>query len=224
MGQAKAGLMYTVDDSSNDVHAKAEFAYTSTGFVITLTNTEVNTLDASQAISGFSFTVNTASMGVPTAFSELKGTSTDFASHPAVAVDDTTIGDTKENWQFTANSSTGKLTTINGGQPNYLIVASGSTPNSSLTGTHLPSFTGATQFFFTDADMPLTLSTANITSFTFQFGTKPEFVEGGGGGGTSMPPDVAPEPSTLAMAASGLTALTLVFLRRLRRRSGLASS
>jgi len=218
IGQAKADLVYTLNDTTNGVSATADFAITSNGFVITITNTESNTADAGHAISQFSFAINSASLGTVTSFSELAGVETAFTGS-TTPVDNTSAGSLKLHWQF-SGSGPFLLDALSGAQPNHLIVAAGSTPNSSLTNNHTPSFIGATQFFFTTSTAPTSLSRDDITGFQFAFGTMAEVpLESASGSGTSHQGIVTPEPSTIALALSGLAATGFVGIRRHRRDS-----
>ena len=176
VSQAKADLTYTLNDTAHQVSATAVFSVVAGGIEITVTNTESNTQDAGHAISQIQFTVGGA-LGRPSAFTEIAGTTTNFAGTTAHI--DVTPPASTQHWLFsTPSNSTVDLFDVNGygGQPNHLIVAAGSTPNASLTNTHTPSFIGAVNFFLSDSTLPnggnLTLS--DITGVRFAFGTNLE--------------------------------------------------
>jgi len=198
-GPAKADLTYTLNDTTNGVSATAVFSIVNGQIKIAVTNTEANTLDAGQAISQIQFTVNGTTTGLPTAFTELKGTTTDF-SNPPVNIDDKPPL-TSDHWPFAASGTTVSLFNVGGpigGQPSHLIVAAGSTPDSSLTNTHIPSFIGEVDFFFSDPTLPSNLTTSDITGLKFAFGTGPE-VPLEVATGSDTPPAV-PEPSSVIVA------------------------
>jgi hypothetical protein len=165
-----------------------------------VTNTESNTADAGHAISQVQFTFG-STVGPTTAFTELAGTTTDFASSP-VAIDVTPPTST-EHWSSQTGSGTTSVWAVNsgtltggyGGQPNHLIVAAGSTPNASLTGPHTPSFTGPVDFFFADSTVPTDLTAADITGVSFGFGTQSPTLEVPLEPGT--PGGSVPEPATM---------------------------
>src|SRR5262249_52272089 len=119
----------------------------------------------------------------PGKLTEIQGTATDF-QNPTTSVDAKTSSDFKTvHWSYSVSKGTANLWTVDGnglsgygGQPDYLIVAAGSTPNSSLTNTHIPSFIGEVDFFLADHNLTAgqTLTTDDIKSVAFSFGTGPE--------------------------------------------------
>jgi hypothetical protein len=93
-----------------------------------------------------------------------------------------------------------------------LIVAPGSTPNASLTNTHLPSFIGETVFFFADTMVPTNFTTADITSVKLAFGTTPEVpLESL----TPQIPATVPEPASILLFGAALTIKARRFRRKL---------
>jgi hypothetical protein len=209
VSRANADVLYTLNDTTNGVSATAHIKAVAGGIQITVTNTESNTANAGKAISQLQLTVG-GGLSLPTAFSELKGTLTDF-SNPTSSLD-AAPPTSSEHWKFTTSgASTVNLATVGpnayGGQPNHLIVADGSTPNASLTNTHTPSFIGAVDFFLATASVPADITLANITSFKFAFGTQPEIpLESGTGSynpSTNPQVDVVPEPATLTLLCIG---------------------
>jgi hypothetical protein len=83
--QAKADLLWVLNDTTHGVSGSVNFVKVAGGFEIQVLNTEANTADAGHAISQIQFTVG-GSLGLPAVFTELKGTETDF-SNPAISVD-----------------------------------------------------------------------------------------------------------------------------------------
>ncbi len=217
-GRAKAGVVYTLDDTKNGVSATAAFQVVSGGIEITVTNTEANTPDAGHAISQIQFTVGGKLLGLPTAFTELSGLETDFVSAPTFK--DYLAPGAAQNWQFgTAGASTVNLLNVGGygGQPDHLIVAAGSTPNASLTNTHLPSFVGPVHFVLADSQVPADLTLADVTGVKFAFGTKPE-VPLEAATGSYVPPTPVPAPGGLALL--GVAAVCLGVYAHRRREPG----
>ena len=212
-------LTYTLNDATHGVSAKATFNAAPGGFYIEVTNTESNTPDAGHAISQIQFTVG-GGFALPTpasAFYKISGMATDFSSAPVMVSDLATNGQV-DHWGYTPAPPSGDVFDVSGpvgGQPNYLIVAAGSTPNSSLTNTHLPSFVGPVDFYFTDASgAPTTL--AQISGFKFAFGTTPEvpLESGTGTPSTGDTPPPAPEPSTALLLGFGMFGLARIKSRR----------
>ena len=64
-GQAKADLMWTLNDVTHGVSGTVDFVKVAGGFEIKVINTESNTADAGHAISQIQFTVG-GSLGIPT--------------------------------------------------------------------------------------------------------------------------------------------------------------
>ena len=221
--KASFEVTYTLNDTVNGVSATALFQAVAGGIEITVTNTEANTLDAGHAISQIQFTFG-GTLGRPTDFTRLMGTTTDFASPPA-PVDVTSPGAT-EHWAY--DSPFGgpvSLWTVDGnglngygGQPDHMIVAAGSTPNDSLTNNHTPSFIGPVHFFLADSQVPASGLTANeITGVRFSFGTGPE---------VNLEAAIlsAPEPGGLTLAGMGVATLLARAWRRKRSAVGAATA
>jgi hypothetical protein len=221
VGQARAGVMYTLNDTTNHVSATATFTLVSGGLDITVNNTESNTPDAGHAISQFQFTIGGTHLGLPTAFTKVSGTITDFSTYTTPVTDSPASGQTDvDHWNFfKSGSSTVNLFDVSTAkQPKYLIVALGSTPNSSLTNTHIPSFIGPVSFFLADSHLPATLSLSDITGVKFAFGTGPEVGLEAGIGSITQDIVPAPEPSTIVMVAASIP-MGLVFWCRRRKRA-----
>jgi hypothetical protein len=204
--------IYNLNDTTNGLAASASFQPVAGGFEMTVTNTEANTLSDAMAISMIQFTIGGTRLGVPTAFTELAGLTTDF-KNPPVPID-VSPPTSAQHWPFSTSGSVVSLFNVGGaygGQPNHLIVATGSTPNSSLTQTHLPSFEGPVNFFFADTMVPSDLNFSDITGVSFGFGTIPGVpLEPGTPGGN------VPEPATLTLlgASGGISLLALAWRRR----------
>ena len=215
-GREARALTFTLTDPTNNVSATADFELAPGGFEVIITNTEANTADAGHAISEFQFTVG-GGFAVPTAWTEVTGTATDFST-PPTAVDDTPSGSplVADHWQFQTSGSDTLMCTVSqsggscapGGQPDHLIVAAGSMPNASLTGTHIPSFIGPTTFFFSDTSGAPT-DVTQITDVKFAFGTGPEVTLE-----DTPPTSPVPEPASLFLVGSGFAAVGAAVRRR----------
>jgi hypothetical protein len=224
-GRAKADVIYTVSLNSasagGPVSAQAIFTAVAGGIEIRVRNTEANTTNAGQAISQIQFAVG-GGLGVPTAITSIQGMVTDFVNPPTTQTFPAGAG---SHWGSVSSGSTFTLVDVSspgltgpGGQPNHLIVAPGSTPNASLTGTHLPSFIGEVDFFLADASVTAgtDLTLANITGVNFSFGTGPEVLLASGTGST-ITSQAVPEPASLTLV--GVGAVSLLGYRWRRRRS-----
>ena len=217
-GREARALTFTLNDTTNNVSATADFEPVAGGFEVIITNTEANTADAGHAISEFQITVG-GGFAVPTAWTEVTGTATDFST-PPTAVDDTPSGSplVADHWQFQTSGSDTLMCTVSqsggscapGGQPDHLIVAAGSMPNASLTGTHIPSFIGPTTFFFSDTSGAPT-DVTQITDVKFAFGTGPEVPLEDTPGTLTSP---VPEPASLILLGSGFVAAGAAVRRR----------
>ena len=210
---ARADFLWTLNDTTNGVSGSVNFVKVLGGLEIQVINTEANTPDAGHAISQIQFTVG-GSLGVPTAFTELKGLETTFTGSPTSV--DFNPPTTAQHWPFSVSGSTVSLLDVGGsigGQPNHLIVASGSTPNASLTNTHLPSFIGETDFFFADANVPNNFGSSDITSVELGFGTTPEVPLEALTPHTPVPG--VPEPTSILLLAT----IAVFTASRLRHRS-----
>jgi hypothetical protein len=218
VGKARAVPIYTV--STGNVSATVSFQPVAGGFEMSVMNTEPNTLSAAQAISQIQFTIGGNRLALPTAFTQIQGSTTTFDGNPPTPVTDVVPAgsNTVDHWAFsTPNSSTVNMFDVGGvgGQPNHLIVAPNSTPDASLTGTHLPSFTGLTNFFFADSSVPADLNTGDITGVSVAFGTGPETPLTPGTPSDGPPPFVTPEPASLTLlGVSALGVLGLAWRRR----------
>jgi hypothetical protein len=233
VGPARAGsVLYTLKDTAKGVSATALFTPVPGGIEITLTNTESKTPDAGHAISQLQFTVGGA-LGLPTAFTEVAGTETDFKSPPTAV--DAKPPTKAQHWSFKASASAVDLWTVDspglsgyGHQPNHLIVASGSAPDASLTNSHLPSFIGPADYFLADPTVPSTLTLSDVTGAAFSFGTGPEvkFESGTGSvvpnGSPNGSPDTPPVPEPASLTLLGLGGLGLTGYAWRRRRTRFA--
>jgi hypothetical protein len=216
VGQARADLMY--DFSGSGVGAEATIKSVTGGIEIQVVST-VLAGDAAQAISQIQLTVG-GGQSLPTAFTRLVGTETDFVN-PTNPVDVTPPAgnpSTALHWMFsTPDSSTVNLFDVNGpgGQPNHMIVAIGSTPNSSLTNDHIPSFIEEVDFYLAAANEPAILTLSDITGVSFAFGTGPE---------TPLTPGTphqlspTPEPNSLVLGSLGAVVGFVAVWRRRKAR------
>lgn len=225
---AEAAITYTLNDTAHHVSATATFSVVTGGIQIVVTNTETNTANAGMAIGQLQFTVGGA-LGLPSAFTELKGVTTSNFSQTA-AIDHLSPAKA-DHWMFKTSVSTVNLFTVDGngmtgygGKPNHLIAATGSTPNASLMNNHNPSFIGPVTFYLKVAIVPADLTAADITGVKFSFGTgsgdaaftlqsaspPPQLPPGGTTPGVTA---AAPEPGSLLLW--GLLGLAgLVYSRR----------
>jgi hypothetical protein len=225
-GRAKADVTFTLNDTTNGVSAQAVFTIVNGEIKIAVTNTESNTANAGQAISQIQFTVG-GSTGQPTGFAELVGNTTDFNGHTGSV--DAKPPTSTEHWSFQSPSTTASLWTVDspgltgyGGKPNYLIAATGSTPDSSLNGNHQPSFIGEVDFYLTDATLPSNgdLKLTDITGLKFAFGTGPDVPLEAAGKETYTPspllggPAAVPEPSSIILVVLGAVGFLGYGLRR----------
>jgi hypothetical protein len=219
-GQAAAGqiVIYTLNDTTNQVSATATFSAVNGGLKIAVVNTEANTPDAGHAISQLQFTFGGNVR--PTSFTELAGTETDFLTLTQHI--DVTPPTETQHWSFGTSDSTADLWTVDGnglngygGQPTHLIAASGSTPDASLTNDHLPSFIGEVDFFLADPTLVQNqdLTLADITGVQFSFGTGPEVNFEAGTATVSH----LPEPPSLTMLGIGGMSLLAYGWRRRKR-------
>jgi hypothetical protein len=104
----------------------------------------------------------------------------------------------------------GNDTVAPGGQPKYMIISPNATPRGPVSNFD-PYFNGSATFIISDSNV--TSATAlNISGVEFGFGTGPELTLPG------SPGPVVPEPSTMALAVTGIATLCFAGLRRLRRR------
>ena len=206
---AKADVMWALTGSN--VSGTVSFVKVTGGFEIKVINTESNTSDAAKAISQIQFVVG-GGLGIPTSFTEIKGTATDFVK-PTTSVDDTPVSGVADHWKFSTSGSIVSIFDVNGvgGQPNYLIVAAGSTPNASLTNAHTPSFIGETDFFFADATVPNTFTTSDVTSVKLAFGTAPETPLTGL---TPTSTSTVPEPASIYLLGGIAVAIGSRFRKR----------
>jgi hypothetical protein len=214
--------VWTLNDTTNGVSGTVNFVSVSGGFEIKVINTEANTPDAGHAISQIEFTVG-GNLGVPTAFTELKGTETNFTG-PGTGVD-YKPPTSAQHWPFSVSGSIVSLLNVGGsigGQPNHLIAASGSTPNASLTGPHTPSFVGETEFFFADTKVPSTFTIADVTGVRLGFGTGPEVPLASlspplSGSFTETAVPEAPAPPAVTLALCGISIIGTWRLVRRRK-------
>jgi hypothetical protein len=230
VGQARADVVYTYSSSvGGGVGAQATITSVPGGIEISVVST-VLASDASQAISQIQLDIAGTGLALPTGFTRLVGTETDFAN-PTTHVDVTPPAGNPSaalHWQFsTPDSTTVNLFDVNGpgGQPNHLIVAPGSNPDSSLTNTHIPSFIGEVDFYLAASNVPTDLKLTDIPGLYFAFGTGPE-TPLTGGQGTYLPNTPVPEPGPMVLGSlAGLAGVSLRWLRAHKsRRAAKATS
>jgi hypothetical protein len=210
-GAARADFVATVSGK-----VTADFTLTTyngtPGIQIILTNIESNTTSAALAISGISFNVvSNANLAVPSASALKLVHGTEMTFNPQ-GTDGSTINDTgpftnsPSHWGYGVSGSTVTLatagSTAQGGQPTHLIVAPGSTPDSSLTNSHQPSFDTSATFFIADAlvNSNTVLNASDITNVTIYFGTQPDSSSSAPGSGSSGGPGAQPADATAAPA------------------------
>jgi hypothetical protein len=238
-GTARAGFVATVPGK-----ATADFEVATynglNGIQITLTNIESNTTGAGLAVSGIAFTVvGNANLGVPSALKLVHGTEFNFSQSGMPGTDGATINDTgpfansRSHWGYGVSGSTFTLETAGnnaqGGAPTHLIVAPGSTPDSSLVNNHQPSFDTSATFFLEDGavNSKTVLSASDITNVTIFFGTGPDSFSPAFGSGSSGPsgsvgpPDAvgAPAPPSVVLLGLGGIGLAARAVRARRRPS-----
>jgi hypothetical protein len=134
-----------------------------------------------------------------------------------------------DHWNFSHSGSTVSLATAGSGvpggaNPQYMILpSSGKAGNGgSLSNSNFdPYIIGPATFVFADPVVVSgqLLTTANFSNVKIGFGTSPDVTLSATGSGSSGSPAVAtPEPSTIALALSGLGTLGLMALRFRRSR------
>ena len=159
-------------------------------------NTIASSYDAGTFISKVLFTVS-GSLGSQASalkFVELKGTRTDYAGNfAAVDITGTSTGaaisaggsagspvdSASTHWQFTTSGNRAENNAAGGGKPWDMIgpvLATSANVNPSVAGNHEPDFAGSASFIYaeTDGSTLSFLTSADITSVTFYYGTGPD--------------------------------------------------
>jgi len=225
-GLAKADVVYTLTTNSKGDAATAYFKAVTGGFEIIVTNTEANTPGSANAISQFQFTIGGA-LSTPTAFTEISGNQITYpdtgAGTPTGFVDYKPPSlDPNLHWSLDTSGSpalvdvSSPTLTGPGGQPQEMIVALNSVTTDNSLSNFNPSFNGSANFFLAASSVPANLTTAEITSVSFSFGTGPED-KLQPGVGTNVPPvgiQAVPEPSTLIAGGMGALVGLCCWLRR----------
>jgi hypothetical protein len=204
------------------VNAEAEITTGAGTLTIKLTNLLLgnqagSSYDVAQEISALFFTLSNAPSSTLNEDSSDTGTLRDFTSSSAF----TDASGTLSRWTLTSSGANLALDVLGGGQPNQLIIGgqgSGYDVNSSVR-THDPQVAVSATFNFSAPGVSAS-TTVIPTSVVFRFGTTAGRDQVPGQPGT-IP---NPEPSTIALALSGLGAIGIVGLRRLRRRPAVAST
>jgi hypothetical protein len=209
------------------------------GIAIILQNTESNTLDAGNAISGISFTVvANANLGLPSALTLVRGTLVTFSQSgqpgtvAAIPVDDNGpyTNSPPSHWGFGANGTTITLETAGNvaqvGAPTHLIVAAGSTPNGSLVDIYRPSFDTSALFFVADSavNVNTVLNASDITNVKILFGIGPDYTVATSVQGSSGPGDLVglPAPPSVVLLGLGGACLAGYAVRSCRRQTAAA--
>jgi hypothetical protein len=199
--------------SGGAVNATAVFTSSAGQLSITLTNLQANPLSVAQTISDIDQVTLSNGNFTGATSNSLTATVNLITINSGGSV--TPNGPGPAGWVFSTQSSTvATLDVLNGpghaGPANEIIGPGPYTnANGSIAGNgpHNP---------FIDQTATFTISGAGIsantvvTSMRFSFGTGPEFVDG-------VPGTVVPEPSTMALALSGLGAIGLAVRRRKAR-------
>jgi len=234
--QARADLVYSYDGGGNGDKATADFKIVSGGIEIIVTNTEANTPGSGNAISQLEITFANG-VTVPTSISRLTGDLVSYThDHGSVYTEsgptnanfnpytyqDHGAEYTKGHW-LASNPDSHSITldALPGG-PAQMIISKDSTASNGNMESQSPFFNGTATFLLADSNLPSSLSTANITGVSFNFGTQPDVEGAGTGTGTSTSPGPGiqsnPEPSTIVLALSGFATMGLMALRRRSRR------
>jgi hypothetical protein len=231
-GPARADLIFTASGSiANEgaVNARATFIAENGDNKIVLQNLgPTNSMGAAQAISEFFFSVD----GLTLRASDLKLTS---LSGPTInygsptttsSASATGSGAPLLHWGFGGLGGNAlELATVQrngndnvapGGSPMYMIMSQNATPRGNVSNFD-PYFNGSATYIISDSHVT-SATTLNISSVKFGFGTGPELTLPGVPG----VPSPVPEPSTMALALTGLAALCFGSVRRFRARVAVA--
>lgn len=220
--RARAEFVFQASGTGSDgpLAAQAQFTVGSGTISVQLTNLEANPTSAGQELSGILFTLNTAPSSVSGA-----GTSGQLINVNSSNGTFTNVSGNPDRWeasghitQPTTNSI--QLLVLGGGQPSQMII--GPPDSNNLYSNANSSIDNFNPSVFETGTFNLNVggvtTSTQITGATFLFGTGPDtrLV------GQLQPPNVIPEPCTMALGLAGAvfgggTFLSGAFLRRRRR-------
>jgi hypothetical protein len=223
---ASAGLTTYVTPAgattSGPVNAEADITTAAGSITITLKDLQANPKDVAQLLSDFRFTVGNG--GSLTGSAQTGASSQELTVNGngtfSIGANLTTVA--AVGWVYTSTSTTGTLDVLSGpghAGPAHLIIGPPGGPtysdaNGSIAGNgpHNPFLNQMATFTIT---APNVTDATTITSATFSFGTT---------SGVEIPGVLVPEPATIAMAVSGLSAFGAASLRRIRRKPAEAAA
>jgi len=231
---ASADLMYTLSTDSKGNSATADFKFVTGGIEVSVTNTEGTgaTFGSANAISQIQITINSAMIGLATAFTRLSGDQISYSGSGAgtdLGFKDFTPPSTDPNlhWAFsTSGSNVINLLDVGAGaQPIELIAPLNGTAKNNGVGNFNPYFNGTANFYLAVPNLPSMLDNTVITGVSFSFGTAPEDSLATGTGSGFSTPAVVPEPASIAMIVmGGGIAAGYGLVRRNRARKAVAIS
>ncbi len=217
-----ASLLFSTPAGSQDpdkepVSATALITPGTNQVTVTLTNLQANPTSAGQLVSDVIFSVSGAT-GAASLTASSGNVSTIFSNGTTTPA---TLTSPLSHWGA-GGTGTVTLETAGsfaaGGAPNQMIIGPGNSAglytnaNPSITNNHNPSVIGSATFTLT---IPGVTSSSIISNVQISFGTGPDFEIPTGPG--VVPPNVVPEPASLALLSTVLLTLGGFGWRRKRR-------